>query len=126
VWTWPGSRGSRLFDQDSDGNMNPLIETFPGLRGQLHAPFEPAAGWTSCRSAGRFGRRLAFYGGLDKHVCAEAARNHRQLEYKIPDGRLGRLQLGLDHRIPNGTPLESYRFYIAKAWEIMDRAGNRG
>jgi hypothetical protein len=29
--------------------------------------------------------------------------------------------LALDHRIPNGTPLENYRFYIAKAWEILDR-----
>jgi len=27
----------------------------------------------------------------------------------------------LDHRIPNGTPLDHYRFYIEKAWEIMDR-----
>ena len=27
----------------------------------------------------------------------------------------------LDHRIPNGTPLENYRFYIQKAWEIMNR-----
>jgi len=29
--------------------------------------------------------------------------------------------LGLDHRIPNGTPLENYWFYIQKAWEIMER-----
>jgi hypothetical protein len=35
--------------------------------------------------------------------------------------RTGGCLLGLDHRIPNGTPLEHYRFYIAKAWEILDR-----
>ena len=29
--------------------------------------------------------------------------------------------LGLDHRIPNGTPLENYRFYIEKVWNIMER-----
>jgi hypothetical protein len=35
--------------------------------------------------------------------------------------------LGLDHRIPNGTPLEHYRFYHAKAWEIIEReAAGRG
>jgi len=28
--------------------------------------------------------------------------------------------LALDHRIPNGTPLENYRFYVAKAWEILE------
>jgi hypothetical protein len=35
--------------------------------------------------------------------------------------RTGGCVLGLDHRIPNGTPLENYRFYVAKAWEIMER-----
>jgi hypothetical protein len=29
--------------------------------------------------------------------------------------------LGLDHRIPNGTPLENYRFYIQRVWEILER-----
>ena len=45
-----------------------------------------------------------------------------ELEYKVPPMvRSGGCVLGLDHRIPNGTPLDHYRFYIAKAWEIMDR-----
>lgn len=45
-----------------------------------------------------------------------------ELEYKIPPMiRTGGCVLGLDHRIPNGTPLTHYRFYIRKAWEIMDR-----
>jgi hypothetical protein len=35
--------------------------------------------------------------------------------------RSGGCVLALDHRIPNGTPLESYRFYIRKAWQIMER-----
>jgi hypothetical protein len=29
--------------------------------------------------------------------------------------------LALDHRIPNGTPLDHYRFYVRTAWEIMKR-----
>ncbi len=45
-----------------------------------------------------------------------------ELEYKIPPMvATGGCVLGLDHRIPNGTPLEAYRFYHAKAWEIMER-----
>lgn len=28
--------------------------------------------------------------------------------------------LALDHRIPNGTPLENYRFYVQEMWRIMD------
>jgi hypothetical protein len=35
--------------------------------------------------------------------------------------RSGACMLGLDHRIPNGTPIEAYRYYHAKAWEILDR-----
>jgi hypothetical protein len=29
--------------------------------------------------------------------------------------------LGLDHRIPNGTPVENYRFYIQRVWNIIER-----
>jgi hypothetical protein len=29
--------------------------------------------------------------------------------------------LALDHRIPNGTPLENYRFYVDKVWKIFER-----
>ncbi|OQB00983.1 MAG: hypothetical protein BWY25_01476 [Chloroflexi bacterium ADurb.Bin222] len=35
--------------------------------------------------------------------------------------RAGGCVLSLDHRIPNGTPIELYRFYHAKAWEIIER-----
>jgi hypothetical protein len=39
--------------------------------------------------------------------------------------RSGGCVLGLDHRIPNGTPLEHYRFYIDTAWKIMEREAAR-
>jgi len=46
----------------------------------------------------------------------------QELEYKIPPMvHSGGCVLALDHRIPNGTPLANYRFYIEKAWEIMNR-----
>ena len=45
-----------------------------------------------------------------------------ELEYKIPPMvASGGCVLSLDHRIPNGSPLETYRFYHAKAWAIMNR-----
>ena len=45
-----------------------------------------------------------------------------ELEYKIPPiVRTGGCLLGLDQSIPNGTPLENYRFYISKVWEILER-----
>jgi hypothetical protein len=49
-----------------------------------------------------------------------------ELEYKIPPiVRTGGCVLSLDHRIPNNTPLANYRFYIQKAWEILDREAAR-
>ena len=45
-----------------------------------------------------------------------------ELEYKNPPKvRTGGCVLALDHPVPNGTPLASYRFYMQKAWEIMER-----
>ena len=71
----------------------------------------------------QYGTRLAFYGGIDKHVIRRSkAEIVDELEYKIPPMvASGGCVLALDHRIPNGTPLENYRFYIQKAWEIMAR-----
>jgi len=82
------------------------------------------AGWKGLRIyANR--RRLAFYGGLDKHVLRRSPEEiTRELEAKIPPlVKSGGCVLALDHRIPNGTPLEHYRFYIAKVWETLEREG---
>ena len=70
-----------------------------------------------------YGRQLAFTGGIDKHVIRRSKEEiTAELEYKIPPMvRTGGVVLGLDHRIPNGTPLENYRFYVHTAWEIINR-----
>ena len=44
----------------------------------------------------------------------------KELEYKLqPLMREGGTVFGLDHRIPNGTPLENYRFYVETAREML-------
>ena len=59
-----------------------------------------------------YGNILAFYGGIDKHVIRRSKEEIlAELEYKIPPMvASGGCVLALDHRIPNGTPLENYRF----------------
>ena len=86
-------------------------------------PLEPAAGMDIVKIRERYGTRLALVGGLDKHVLRRGEDAIvAELERKIPPMvHTGGCVLGLDHRIPNGTPLEAYRFYVRKAWEIMDR-----
>ncbi|MGD9494956.1 MAG: uroporphyrinogen decarboxylase family protein [Armatimonadota bacterium] len=123
VWEMLRERGARLFAQDSDGNMNGVVQAFIDAGVNLMYPLEPAAGMDIVGLRERFGEKLALMGGLDKHVLRRGeAAIVAELERKIPPMiRTGGCVLGLDHRIPNGTPLQAYRFYIAKAWEIMER-----
>jgi hypothetical protein len=123
IWDLLRDRGARLFDQDSDGDMNPVIDAFLDAGVNCMHPMEPAANMDIVRVREKYGTRLAFYGGLDKHVLRRSkAEIVKELEYKIPPMlETGGCVLALDHRIPNGTPLEHYRFYIDKVWEILRR-----
>ena len=123
IWDMMRERGARLFGQDSDGDMNAVIPAFMDAGVNLMYPMEPAAGMDIVKVRQIYGDRLAFMGGIDKHVIRRSQDEIiAELEYKIPPiVATGGCVLGLDHRIPNGTPLENYRFYIKKAWEILDR-----
>lgn len=141
IWEMLSDRGARLFGQDSDGDMTGVIDPFLDAGVNWMYPCEPvtetfvpstnskcqrrplATGMDIVALREKYGTRLAFMGGLDKHVIRESKEAiTAELEYKIPPMvATGGCVLGLDHRIPNGTPLENYRFYIDKAWEIMDR-----
>jgi uroporphyrinogen-III decarboxylase len=127
VWDLLAGRGARLFDQDSDGNMAPVIEAFLDAGVNCMHPMEPAAGMDVIRIRASYGQRLAFYGGLDKHVLRRSqAEIDAELERKLPPlVATGGCMLGLDHRIPNGTPLANYRHYVRRAWEILDREAAR-
>lgn len=123
VWDFVSERGGRIFDQDSDGNMNKVIDVFLDAGVNCMHPMEPAAGMDIVQIREKYGQRLAFYGGIDKHVLRRSKEEiEAELEYKVPMMvHSGGCVLALDHRIPNGTPLENYRFYIQKMWEIIER-----
>ena len=123
IWNMLQDRGARLFDQDSDGDMNAVIPAFMAAGVNVMHPMEPAANMDIVQSRETYGTSLAFCGGIDKHVLRRSKEEIvAELEYKVPPMvRTGGCMLGLDHRIPNGTPLENYRFYISKMWEILDR-----
>jgi len=122
VWDLLANRGARLFDQDSDGNMNPVIDAFLEAGINCMHPLEPAAGMDIVAIRERYGTRLAFTGGLDKHVIRRSrAEIDAELQAKLPPMlATGGCVLGLDHRIPNGTPLDNYRYYIRRVWEILE------
>ena len=122
IWEMLADRGARLFDQDSDGDMNGVIPAF--LKAGINSmhPMEPAAGMDIVEVRQQYGTRLAFYGGIDKHVIRRSKEEIiAELENKIPPMvATGGCVLALDHRIPNGTPLGNYRFYIEKVWEMLE------
>lgn len=127
IWDMLRSRGASVFIMDSDGNMNPILSALLDAGINAMYPMEPAGGMDIVQVRQVFGSRLAFMGGLDKHVIRRSKDEIvAELEYKIPPMvRTGGCVLGLDHRIPNGTPLDHYRFYVDKAWEIMEREAAR-
>jgi uroporphyrinogen-III decarboxylase len=103
--------------------MNPVIDAFLDAGVNCMHPMEPAANMDIVKVREKYGTRLAFYGGIDKHVIRRSKQEIvEELEYKIPPMvKTGGCVLALDHRIPNGTPLENYKFYMDKAWEIIER-----
>jgi uroporphyrinogen decarboxylase len=98
------------------------MESFINCGVNVFYPMEPAAGMDIVRMREKFGRGIYYKGGIDKHILREgkeAIKN--ELKYKLsPLMQEGGCVFGLDHRIPNGTPLESYRYYIDTARDILN------
>lgn len=121
IWDMLQTRGARLFQQDSDGNMNGVIPAFLDAGLNCMFPMEPAAGMDIVQVRQTYGTRLAVMGGIDKHVLRQGPDAiRRELEHKLqPLMRRGGTVFGLDHRIPNGTPIENYRFYVRTARDML-------
>jgi len=121
VWDLLSSRGTRVFNLDSDGSISAVIDALLEAGVNTMHPMEPAAGMDIVKLRRQYGRRLATMGGIDKFVLRRSKQEiRRELEYKMqPLMREGGTVFGLDHRIPNGTPLENYRYYVALGREIL-------
>lgn len=121
VWELVKAKGTQLFSQDSDGNMNAVVDVFMECGVNIMYPAEPAAGMDIVSLRKKYGRQLAFKGGIDKHVLRQDKKQiEKELSHKLqPLMQEGGVVFGLDHRIPNGTPLENYRFYVETTREIL-------
>ena len=121
IWDMLSARGAQLFQQDSDGNLNSVIPAFLECGLTCMYPMEPAAEMDIVQVRKTYGKRLAMLGGIDKHVLRQSRHAIRkELEYKLqPMMREGGMVFGLDHRIPNGTPIDNYRYYVKTARDIL-------
>lgn len=124
IWEMLSARGAQIFSQDSDGNMDAVIPAFIEAGVNCMYPMEPAAGMDIVEVRRTYGPTLAMLGGIDKHVLRRSREAIREeLEYKLqPCMRTGGTVFGLDHRIPNGTPIELYRYYVKTAREMLGLA----
>ncbi len=123
IWDELSLQGAKLFCQDSDGNMNSVIDAFIDAGLNIMYPFEPAAGMDMVKTREKYKNKLAIKGGIDKHVLRRSKEEiKKELEYKLCDTmRGGGTVFAIDHRIPNGTPLENYRFYVKYAKELLGK-----
>lgn len=120
-WDVVSNRGTKLFNLDSDGNMMPILEAFIDCGVNVLHPCEPAAGMDIVEIRKKYGNKLALIGGIDKHVLRKTKADiDKELQYKLqPLMQEGGTIFGLDHRIPNGTPLENYRYYVKQGRELL-------
>lgn len=120
-WDVVSEAGTKLFSQDSDGNMNVLIDTFIECGVNVIFPCEPAGGMDIVALRKKYGHKIAFVGGIDKHVLRRSKEEIKaEVDYKMQECMMdGGVVFGLDHRIPNGTPLENYIYYVNCAREKL-------
>ena len=122
AWGCAKSYGAKVFSQDSDGNMNPVIDAFLECGVNCFHPLEPAAGMDIVELRKKYGKKFCMKGGIDKHVLRRTKEEIKaELDYKLSAPMLGGGTIfGLDHRIPNGVPLENYRFYVEYGRKLLD------
>ncbi|MBE6559731.1 MAG: hypothetical protein E7662_01295 [Ruminococcaceae bacterium] len=121
VWAAAQAQGAKLFSQDSDGNMEAVIDVFLDAGVNCFYPCEPAAGMDMVQLRKKYGKQFYIKGGIDKHVLRRDKDAIRaELEYKMAAPMLGGGTIfALDHRIPNGVPIENYRYYVKLGRELL-------
>lgn len=121
IWEPLKAAGSTLFSQDSDGFMEPVIRSFLKAGVNVMYPCEPAAGMDILRLRKQYGTQLALKGGIDKFSLRGTKEDIRcELEKKLISPMLGGgTVFAIDHRIPNGVPIQNYRYYIRTAREML-------
>ena len=121
IWDECARHGSRLFSQDSDGDMRSVVDAFLDAGVNVMYPYEPQAGMDMVKARKKYGTKLAIKGGINKFALLGTKEDIRkELEYKIcPDTLGGGTVFALDHRIPNGVPIENYRYYVSLGREML-------
>lgn len=122
IWNAAVDAGAKIFSQDSDGNMNCIMDDMLDCKINAILPCEPGSGMDIVDLRKRYGKRLVLKGGIDKYALRGTKEDIRkELEYKICDiTKGGGTIFAIDHRIPNGVSLENYKYYVNLGREMLD------
>jgi len=122
VWELIKAQGGELFAIDSDGNIDSVIPALRDCGINEFFPMEPAAGMDTIATRETHGPEIKMRGGIDKFAVRNGSKDdiRREIEYKCqPHMRSGGVVFALDHRIPDGTPIDNYRFYVDTLREVL-------
>ncbi len=121
VWEAAKACGAKLFSQDSDGDMSPILDDLIECGINCIHPLEPVGGNDMVELRKKYGNKLCFKGGIDKHSLIKGKEAvKKELEYRLaPNLRGGGTIFGLDHRIPNGVHIDTYRYYVNLGREML-------
>lgn len=113
--------GAKLFSMDSDGDVSPVLDDLVDCGLNCVYPMEPVGGNDIVELRKKYGKKLCFKGGIDKHALAKGPEAvKKELEYRLaPHLMHGGTVFGLDHRIPNGVHIDTYRYYVNLGREIL-------
>jgi hypothetical protein len=110
-----------VFSVDTDGNVDDLTTWFADCGVTMIGPNEVQAGNDIRERRKRFGKKMAFFGGLEKMRLPEGrAAIEEMLSSTVPFMKEtgGGWVIGLDHRIVRGTRLADYRFFVERTREM--------
>jgi uroporphyrinogen decarboxylase len=121
LWCMLSSRGTRLFQFESRGNIAPLMEVLVDAGVNAFCPMEVAAGMDIVAARRDYGTRVAVIGGIDKEVLRRGkSAIRKELEHRMqPMMREGGAVFALDNDVPKGTSLESYLYYVRLGRELL-------
>jgi uroporphyrinogen-III decarboxylase len=121
VWDAARAHGAKLFSMDSDGDMSPILDDLVECGLNCIHPMEPVGGNDIVELRKKYGEKLCFKGGIDKHALVKGRDAVRaELEYRLAPHLMGGGTIfALDHRIPNGVHIDTYRYYVDLGREML-------
>lgn len=114
--------GIPVIVMDTDGNLDEFAQIYLDAGFNTLCPVEVAAGNDLLRLRKRFGKKLAFQGGVDKRLLAGSKEEIRAEITRLFPSLMaeGGFSPTVDHDVPEEISFENYRYYMELAREIAE------